>query len=154
MENVLFTFKRTHLMKFFHTFLLFLFTMALGSVNAQKPDDVLGKWLTGEANSHIEIYKEAGKDLYFGKIVWLKDPIDENGKPTKDDKGQPIMGMINLRDFAFNDNEWGDGTIYDPKEGKTYYCTLELDGPNKLKVRGSVDSFGLIGRTDVWTRVK
>ncbi len=141
-------------MKFIPVLLLSLFSLGLISVNAQKSKDVLGKWLTGEGNSHIEIYKEPGKDLYFGKIVWLKDPLDEKGNPKKDDKGQPIMGMINLRNFVFDDGEWEDGTIYDPKAGKTYYCTMELDGPDKLKVRGSVDSFGLIGRTDVWTRVK
>ncbi len=124
------------------------------SSSAQSPNAVLGTWLTGEANSHIKIYKAPDSNVYFGKIVWLKEPNEADGTPKKDEEGKPILNMVNLRDFIYDDDEWTDGTIYDPKSGNTYYSTMTLKDANTLKVRGSIDSFGLIGRTDVWTRVK
>lgn len=120
----------------------------------QQADDIIGKWLTMGEKSHIEIYKSADNGLYYGKIVWLREPKEENGAPKKDKNGNKIIQMVNLKDFKFDSGEWVDGTIYDPESGKTYYCTMELQEENLLKVRGSVDSWGWIGRTDTWTRVQ
>ena len=58
-----------------------------------------------------------------------------------------------LKGFSFDDGEWVDGSIYDPKTGKTYSCKMTLKGNDKLSVRGYI-GISLIGRTDVWTRVK
>lgn len=48
---------------------------------------------------------------------------------------------------------WDDGTIMDPKNGKEYSCKIELEGQDKLKVRGYL-GFSLLGRTQTWFRVK
>ena len=42
------------------------------------------------------------------------------------------------------------GTVYDPKNGKTYKCKITYQG-DKLDVRGFV-GFSLLGRTAVWTK--
>src|SRR6056297_4060846 len=132
----------------FCAILLFLLFPAL--VKSQQADDILGSWLTGEGRSHITIYEEGGK--YFGKITWIKEPNDPDTKRPKTAKnGQPLMNLEILEDFVFEDGEWVDGTIYDPEAGKTYYCSMELDGEDKLKIRGSVDPMGWLGRTEVWT---
>ena len=102
----------------------------------------------------MKIFKEKGKEKYHGRIVWLKEPNDENGNPKTDPEGKAILNMLNLRDFIFEDGEWVDGTIYDPKTGNTYYCTIEMLNKNKLEVRGSLDPFGLVGRTDTWVRME
>jgi uncharacterized protein (DUF2147 family) len=48
-----------------------------------------------------------------------------------------------------------DGTILDPKTGKIYNCNISLEKDiDKLKVRGSIDKGGFIGRTQIWQRVK
>jgi uncharacterized protein (DUF2147 family) len=133
---------------------ILLWSIGANFASAQSKDEILGKWLTMEGKSHIEIYKPAGKDGYFGKIVWLKEPLDENGQPKKDTNGNQVLNMVNLKNFKFESGEWVDGTIYDPESGKTYHCTMELENNDVLKVRGSVDSWGWIGRTDTWTRVK
>ncbi|MFM2229417.1 MAG: hypothetical protein RL607_675 [Bacteroidota bacterium] len=126
-------------------------------------DAINGKWLNQEGTSHIQIFKAtngsfAGK--YYGKIVWLKEPL-KNGKPKVDDlnpnpakRSVPLMNLQILKDFVYDadDKEWEDGTIYDPKNGKTYSCYMTLDG-TKLNVRGYV-GVSMIGRTSVWTRVQ
>lgn len=127
-------------------------------VFAQSADAVVGKWLNKDKDAHIQIYKKG--DKYFGKLVWLKNPNDESGKPKRDAnnpksnlKSRPIAGLELLQGFEYDgDGVWDDGTIYDPKSGKTYSCKLTLNGNNKLDVRGYI-GLSLIGRTDTWTRV-
>jgi uncharacterized protein (DUF2147 family) len=130
--------------------------ICIASISAHTPDanDIVGVWKPGEGTSHIRIFKQKDKDLYFGKVIWLKQPLDESGKPKLDKKGNAILEMVNLRDFKFKDDSWTNGTIYDPTSGNTYYCTIEMKEKDVLHVRGSVDRWGLIGRTDTWTRVK
>ena len=145
-----------------------LFSLALlvallcfGNAHAQKTraDDVLGTWVTGSGKGHVEIYKQDNK--YFGKIVWIKEPNNEQGTPKVDKnnpdaklRSQPILGLVNLRNFAYEGgNEWEDGRIYDPEKGKDYSCQMTLTDPNTLEVRGYI-GISLIGRTDTWKRVK
>ena len=127
------------------------------SLIAQKADDIVGYWLTSGKNpAKIQIFKTGNK--YNGKIVWLTNPM-ENGKPKLDNKNpdtkkrqQPIVGMTILTNFIFDGkDEWEDGKIYDPESGNTYSCNMELNGRNKLKVRGYI-GLSLFGRTEVWTR--
>ena len=137
-------------------FLFLLFTLTMQSAFAQKADDILGVWLSGSKKGHIQIYKTG--DKYYGKLIWIKEP-NENGKPKLDKNNSdpkkrtlPLLGIVNLNNFVFDDDEWTDGTIYDPENGKTYSCTITLED-GKLHVRGYI-GISLIGRTDVWERVK
>lgn len=128
------------------------------SVHAQQgKDDILGVWQNPSAEARIQIVKKA--DSYFGKIIWLKEP-NKDGKPKTDTKNpaasltsQPILGLEILKDFKYQGNSlWSDGTIYDPKIGKTYSCKMNLEG-NRLAIRGYI-GISLLGRTETWTRVK
>jgi len=125
---------------------------------SQNKDQIIGKWLNATGEAHIQIYPNGGK--YSGKIAWMKTPNDPDGKPRLDknnpDKGQiqtPILGLVILRDFVFDDDIWQGGTIYDPKTGKTYSCKISLQGLDKINVRGFV-GFSMLGRTESWTRIK
>jgi uncharacterized protein (DUF2147 family) len=63
-----------------------------------------------------------------------------------------LNGLILLNNFVFDadDKVWEDGTIYDPKNGKTYSCNITLVD-DKLNVRGYV-GISMIGRTAIWTK--
>jgi uncharacterized protein (DUF2147 family) len=127
-----------------------------------KADDVTGVWLNEDQDAHIKIVNRDGK--YFGNIVWLKEPNEEDtGMPKLDDENpdealqsRPIMGLELLSNFEFDgDDEWEDGDIYDPKSGKTYSCYMVFTDKtkNELKVRGYI-GVSLIGKTTYWTRVE
>ncbi|BDD09617.1 hypothetical protein FUAX_20490 [Fulvitalea axinellae] len=123
-------------------------------------DPLIGVWYNQDKDAKIEIYKCGEK--FCGKIVWLKNPKDDAGKekldtknPDKDLRSKPIMGINLLKGFtAEGDGEYEGGTIYNPKEGKTYSCELKLKKAGKqLKVRGYI-GISLIGKTQYWDRAE
>ncbi|MCC5921844.1 MAG: DUF2147 domain-containing protein [Cyclobacteriaceae bacterium] len=137
----------------------FLLFLCVGfSVFAQDADAIKGEWLTSNEDAHIKIYK-ATNGKYYGKISWLKDPLDENGNPLKDNlnpdnskREQEIMGLILLKGFEYtDDNFWDNGKIYDPEKGKEYSSNLKLKDANTLEVRGYI-GVSFVGRTETWKR--
>lgn len=122
----------------------------------QDADSIVGQWYTEEGRSIVEIYK---CDRYYcGKILWLKYPEDDEGRekvdkenPDETKRSRKLIGLNILWGFSYEgEDEWENGKIYDPKNGKTYSCRITLDG-DSLKVRGYI-GFSLLGRTTVWTR--
>ncbi len=138
---------------------LFIGTGIISAQVAKDFDTVLGTWLTTKGESKIQIYKNNNK--YFGKIIWLKNPNDEHGKP-KVDKENPdeslrsrkLLGLEIMKDFVYDGNyTWVDGDIYDPKSGNTYSCKMNLSKDYQtLEVRGYI-GISLFGRTETWKRV-
>ena len=123
-------------------------------VKAQS-DKIEGVWLNEEKDAKIQIYK-ARDGKFYGKIVWLKDPM-ENGKPKTDKKNpkdqlkaQPLVELVILKGFNMDGNTYEDGTIYDPNNGKTYDCKMTYKGKT-LAIRGFI-GLSLFGRTTVWQR--
>ncbi len=130
--------------------------LSITTINAQS---VIGKWKsiddeTGKPKSIIEIYQDGNK--YYGKIVKLlteenKDGICRTCETKYKDKN--IIGLVIMKDLVKDDDEYNDGEIMDPKNAKTYSCYIQLESPNKLKVRGYL-GFSLLGRTQYWYRVE
>jgi len=122
----------------------------------------VGRWTTiddetKKPKSVIAIYEEGGK--LFGKIekIFLEPNQPENPVCEKCEgtlKGQPIIGMVIMRDLKKDDDEWTGGTILDPSNGKTYKCKIAVEnGGKKLKVRGFV-GMSMFGRTQHWVRAE
>ncbi|AMR43280.1 DUF2147 domain-containing protein [Elizabethkingia anophelis] len=117
-----------------------------------------GKWKTiddetGKPKSIVEIFKKSdGK--YYGKVIQLLiKPADPNCSGCKDDrKDKPILGMEVIRGLSKDGSEFTKGTITDPKNGKTYKCTIKKEGEDKLNVRGYI-GFSALGRSQTWYKV-
>jgi uncharacterized protein (DUF2147 family) len=136
-----------------------LFGFALCAMNMLQAQSVFGTWKTiddetGKPKSLVEIYEKDGK--VYGKVIKLFRGPDEDQNPmctecTDDRKGKPIIGMEILRGLEKDGDEYEDGTICDPKNGKIYECKMWLneDDPNKLMVRGYLY---FIYRTQTWIR--
>ncbi len=136
----------------------FIFTL-IPFILFPQENDICGTWIEKKKQSHIEIYKN-DNNLYEGKIVWLAQPLDENGQ-IKKDKENPIISLRNenlqgltiIKNLEYLDNnEWSNGTIYDARSGKTYSLNAHLKNKNTLFMRGYI-GFSFIGRTTTWTRV-
>lgn len=120
--------------------------------------DVIGKWKLEDGTAIVEVYKSG--DVYNGKIVWLSKPTEADGTPAKDDNNpdpalrtREVLGLNMLHGLKKEGSKYAGGKIYDPGNGKTYNCSMQVSG-DVLKVRGSLDARGLLGRTMDWYRVK
>jgi uncharacterized protein (DUF2147 family) len=143
---------------------IFLFTFMLGfssqlSAQTNAGDAIIGVWETGNGKARVKIIKSG--NYYYGRIVWLKEPNNEEGKPKVDknnpDETQrqtPLLGLRMLKSFEFKGNNlWEDGTIYDPESGSTYNCKITMEDPNTINIRGFI-GISAFGRTDVWKKVE
>lgn len=129
-----------------------LLTLNFSFSQSLNKDDILGDWLTQEKDGKITIFKQGEK--YFGKIIWGKNGDTKDLKnPQESLRGKDLIGLVILKDFDFTGKAWENGSIYDPKSGKTYSSNMKLKNPNQLDIRGFV-GFSLLGRTTVWTRAK
>ncbi len=134
--------------------------LCLGVASPSYADDITGLWLVQEGDAQVRI--EPCDDALCGRIVWLEEPLDEQGNERRDvNNNDPelqqrtVVGLRILERVTATQNEdgvWKDGRIYDPKNGKTYKCNIELEPDGRLKLRGYV-GFSLFGRTSRWTRV-
>ena len=138
-----------------NTILFALIFLPLMGMSQTGSTAVLGTWLTEIEDAKVEIYQKQGK--FYGRVVWIAEPNDEDGKPKIDEHNpnqklnkRPIMGIDILSGFTYDDGEWSEGFIYDPKEGKTYDCKFWIED-GKLKVRGYL---GWLFDTKTWTKAK
>lgn len=127
------------------------------SIFAQK-HPIEKTWYDAEKTSKIRVYK-ATDGKYYGKLVWLKTPNDENGNPKKDKenpdekkKEMPLLEVLILSGFTLtkDNNVLEGGKVYDPNNGKTYCGKLTLKN-NVIDLRGYICGMSLLGRTSQWT---
>ncbi len=120
-------------------------------------DIIKGTWFIEEKYARVQFYLK-GEKLY-GKIVWLKEPLNKEGNPKSDQfnpdlksKNNPLMGLVFLKNFdKKSENKWENGKIYDPNNGKTYSSEIHLVNSKLLNVRGYV-GISLLGRTSKFTK--
>ena len=111
---------------------------------------IIGKWLTEAGDAKVEIYEANGK--VNGKIVWLEKGPDTKDTHNTDEKmrSRKLMGVNILSGLAKKSEKWEGGRIYNPKNGKTYKCSIWPEG-DKLKVRGYL---GVFYETQTWKKAK
>ena len=110
-------------------------------------DKIVGEWYTvddetGAVKALVDIYK-GDNGLYYGKIIKLF-AADANKKN---------LGLVVVKDMKEKKGELTGGKIYDPKSGNTYHATIKYNSKkNCLVLRGSIDKYGLIGRSQTWVK--
>ena len=137
-------------------FFLSVLVALTSMVSAQS---LAGRWKTiddetGRVKSVVEMSERDGQ--FFGTVVELFRLPEEDQDPhcekcDDDRKDMRVLGMDIVRNMEVEEDEWDEGTICDPKNGKVYGCKMwfEEGEPNTLKVRGY---WGFIYRTQEWIR--
>lgn len=140
-------------------FLLF-FILEAGCIAQNAADAILGEWYSPDKDGKFLFYKYNGK--YYGKVTWIKDPNDANGKPITDKanpdpalRNRPLMGMDVFTHFIYDpeENKWVDGKVYDSRHGDLYSCNMKLISNLVLEVHGFV-GFSWLGKSAYFTRNK
>ena len=141
-------------MKYFFLLLLFCPFSVFSQIG-----NIVGSWKTiddktGEAKSVVRIYKDPnGK--YFGKIEKLFQNPDVKCDQCKDEnKDKPVLGMVIITDMKEKGDKLDGGFILDPANGEKYYVTISYEKNGKLKLRGSIDKLGMLGRNQFWEKDK
>ncbi|MDR0604976.1 MAG: DUF2147 domain-containing protein [Bacteroidales bacterium] len=137
--------------------LLFFICGVNYSVHAQI-DSIVGNWKTvddktDEVRALVRIFK-ATNGLYYGKIEKMYKYVDAVcDKCDGNDKGKPIQGLMIIREMKVENGVLKEGYVLDPESGKKYYGTISYDkSSQKLKLRGSIDKYGVLGRNQYWIR--
>ncbi|NKB16490.1 MAG: DUF2147 domain-containing protein [Sphingomonadales bacterium] len=126
---------------------------------AQAERGINGRWATHGFGSIVEIAPCTGDDeaTLCGRIVWLWEPTDSEGRPRTDHENpdaslrtRSLVGVDIIRDLRQTaPGEWGDGAVYNPDDGRTYSGRIRLlDGA--LALRGCALKF--ICQTQTWRR--
>lgn len=125
-----------------------------------------GYWLIPSGKTIIKITQENNE--FSGHVVWLKDPIYPKGDPIEGmiqtDRKNPdtllrkrkVLGLKvvgNMQLDPENKNVLKNGWVYDSWNGKKYYGRAELSEPNLLKLKGSLDTCGILGYSQKCSRV-
>jgi uncharacterized protein (DUF2147 family) len=123
-----------------------------------EPPTPIGVWYAEGGAAKVDVHP-CGTSL-CGDVVWLRSPWDEDGcemrdrsNPEESLRDRPLVGLQVLTGLTREPSSdvWSEGRIYDPGSGKTYRCQAQLDGPDRLELRGYV-GIPLIGRTTRWLR--
>jgi len=124
---------------------------------AARATGIAGKWLTEEGKGHV-LFENCGHKL-CGRIVWLKEPTDESGKPQADvlneDKSLRSRRVLGLRltELESDGNGGWKGVIYNPEDGKSYQATARIRADGSLIIEGCILG-GLLCDDQTWTRVE
>ena len=102
---------------------------------------VTGRWLTAEKDSVLEVGPCGA--MICGKIAKIlaatkdgKPPVDAYN-PNPSLRNRPIQGLTILSGFSDAGQSW-KGSIYNPRNGKSYKSFLTKLADGTLKVQGCV----------------
>ncbi|MGA3213909.1 MAG: DUF2147 domain-containing protein [Terriglobales bacterium] len=146
---------------------IFAFTLSLFSLvsvagaQAQqltpKQQNDIGHWQVvdsdGKPGGKVDTYLENGQ--LFGRVTEVhpgRTPQDVCDKCSGEYKNRLILGMVNMRNFHPDGDDWVGGTVVDPENGKEYKGKIWAEGNDKLHMRGYI-GISLLGRTEVWVRI-
>jgi len=141
-------------------FLSCLFALVSCKSYAQNSSLTANEWINSEHNMVIKFYEHQGK--FFGKIIWLKDSIEESNEPKRDIynenpklRSRKVLGsdLILHMEGKRNDTKWTNGSYYYFETGHTYNAQMYLDGDN-LYIKGYWWWFKFLGKTRKWERLK
>jgi uncharacterized protein (DUF2147 family) len=118
--------------------------------------DIHGLWFTTGAKAKVDVKDCDG--LLCGNIVWLQDPVGEDGQPLHDANNEdpsmrqrPIMGMPILLGLTPQGENLWVGQVYSPEEGETFDVELRLVRADRIEITGC-GLAGLICETRPWKR--
>ncbi|MEL6719704.1 MAG: DUF2147 domain-containing protein [Bacteroidota bacterium] len=126
-------------------------TTTIASAQTSKGDFVIGKYLSPDKVGQIEVFKRNGK--YYGRTICCNEKRMDVKNPNPALRVRSRIGIEFIHDFEFDgDNEYINGTIYNPEDGRTYSAKMWLDG-KELNMRGYVGA-PILGKTIVFTKIE
>ncbi len=122
-------------------------------------ESISSTWVMYDNRHHaIQAFVQIDEDKtgFIGRIVETRLLPDEGPEAICINcpdtlRNRPLRGLEILRGLSFKDGNWQGGKILDPGNGKTYRCSVKLENPDRLRVRGHLGPFS---RSQLWHRVQ
>ena len=132
--------------------------LALAGHAQAAPRDPSGTYLTQDGKARIRVEKcGAGNANICGFAVWLKVPLNDEGKPRVDFRNpdprkqtRPSLGHQMLLGLKANADGRYEGKVYNAEDGKSYDVTLWSEAPGEVTVRGCLIAF--LCQSQTWTQ--
>ena len=140
--------------------ILWLAVLLMGKcLSAQSIDPLEKSWYNADSSYIINFIQDTD-DLFYGKIVWLKQPKNADGTPRTDVKSKDksfhdaqLMNMVIIgrlqKNFTYSD-QYEHGSIYNPETGKMQCIQINQVTHRRLEVFIYACQMGLIGKSVIW----
>lgn len=115
---------------------------------------ITGQWVTKEKDSIITIAKCGAS--YCGRLskylVMPKGGVDQKdiNNPDPEKRKRKLLGTALMWGLKPDGDVWR-GTIYDPRNGKSYRSVVRLKSANVLEVKGCIGPFC---QAQTWSRAR
>lgn len=120
---------------------LAIVTAAAHPVSGAEHDAIYGLWSPAPPDEGTIEIAACGEHV----CATIREDEHEPGEKSLD-------GYLLFENFVYaGEHRWINGTIYDPRNGKSYKSKLRLLEPDKLRVKGCLWFF--FG-SQIWTRIK
>ena len=132
--------------------LLLSASAVLAATPAMAAAPIGGKWMTSEKDSIIEI-APCGTNM-CGKISKFLIPIEgppfDRKNPNPAMRTRPLLGLPILLALKDRGKQW-EGSVYDPRNGKTYKSKVFMNPNGTLTMKGCVV---FICPSSIWTQAR
>jgi uncharacterized protein (DUF2147 family) len=117
-------------------------------------DSIIGKWYVEDKTAIFDFYRTGNE--YRARLIPLAQPglVDANNS-VDSLKSRKLSGATIIYGLSYNTkkNRWDGGMVYNPENGKTYFCHCMLSSAGaQLLFRGYL-GVSILGQTQTWTRV-
>jgi uncharacterized protein (DUF2147 family) len=132
---------------------------AAASDTVSAGDALIGEWWTENNEGRIRFTRD--KDgTYRGTTTCCvpakptKDhPAIDSHNPNPKLRGRSTVGIVLIWKLTYEDGEYNDGYVYNPRDGDTYRFEAKILDRNTLKIRGYM-GIPLLGQSQIWKRVR
>jgi uncharacterized protein (DUF2147 family) len=116
-----------------------------------------GLWLTEREGVAIKI--ATCDDDLCGRIAWVEKARDKSGalrrdrhNPDPEKQTNRVCGLVVISDLERSDSKTWYGSVYNPKDGKTYSGRFTLLSDDALAIRAYI-GWPIFGKGETWSRL-
>jgi uncharacterized protein (DUF2147 family) len=117
-------------------------------------DSIIGKWLLDDKTAIFDFYRIGNE--YYARLVPLAEPdMADTNNPVDSLKRRKLDGVTLVYGLSYEakKNRWEGGRVYNPENGKTYFCHCKLTSEGTQLIFTGYLGVDILGQNRIWTRV-
>jgi uncharacterized protein (DUF2147 family) len=136
------------------TFNILVIVITLWCNSQAQPDEdrILGRWYTENSQAAFDFFRDG--EMYKAKLIPLEIPdLKDYKNPVDSLRNRKLYGAVTIYGLIYDQKkqQWLDGKVYNPDDGRIYTCYCYITKNGTLVFRGYI-GFPALGKSQVWTR--